>query len=78
MLLVQPFTANRNRLVMHTDHNVLDLSYREWEFLSREPPVAYHLYRVSGAADPARVRITIIEDPLQAIKEGRLRLCLAV
>ena len=62
----------------YADHNVFELTYREWEFLSREPPVTYRIFRVSGAADPANARISIIEAPLQDIKEGRLRLCVAV
>ena len=62
----------------YADHNVFELTYREWEFLSREPPVTYRIFRVSGAADPASARISIIEAPLQDIKEGRLRLCVAV
>ena len=62
----------------HRDANVFDLSYFEWEFLSREPPVRYHIYHVRGAGDPAGATITIIEDPLQAVKDGAIRLCLAV
>lgn len=38
----------------------------------------YHIYRVSGAGEPARPKLTIIEDPLLALKEGRARLCMAV
>lgn len=62
----------------HRDANVFDLSYYEWEFLSREPPVRYHIYHVRGAGDPAGATITVIEDPLQAVKDGAIRLCLAV
>eukprot|EP00962_Isochrysis_galbana_P030758 scaffold9993_cov101-Isochrysis_galbana.AAC.13 len=47
-------------------------------FLSREPPVRYHIYRVSGAGEPAGPKLTIIEDPLLALKEGRVRLCMAI
>ena len=60
------------------DHNVFDLSYFEWEFLSREPPVHYRIYRVSGAAEAAGPRVSVIHDVLRAVKEGSARLCLAI
>ena len=62
----------------YADHNIFQLSYFEWAFISAEPPVNYHNYRVSGAGDPAGCRLTIIEDPLSAVKEGAVRLCMAV
>ena len=34
--------------------------------------------RVVGAGDPVGATITVIEDPLQAVKDGAIRLCLAV
>ena len=61
----------------YADNNVFELSYFEWEFM-REPHVRFHIYRVSAVGDPARTRITIIEDPLQAVQDGRIRLCMAV
>ena len=54
------------------DHNVFDLSYFEWEFLSREPPVQYRIYRVSGAAEAAGPRVSVIHDVLRAVKQGSL------
>ena len=60
------------------DHNVFDLSYFEWDFLSREPPVQYRIYRVSGAAEAAGPRVSVIHDVLRAVKEGSARLCLAI
>ena len=62
----------------HRDANVFDLSYCEWTFLSHEPPPRYHIYHVCGAGDPVGTTITVIEDPLQAVKDGAIRLCLAV
>ena len=53
-------------------------SYCEWTFLSHEPPPRYHIYHVCGAGDPVGATITVIEDPLQAVKDGAIRLCLAV
>ena len=57
---------------------VFALSFAEWEFLSREPPVRYHIYRVSGAGQPGGARITIIDEPMRALREGGIRLCLVV
>ena len=63
----------------YADHNVFDLSYNEWAFMASEPPVRYQIYRVSGAGDPrGGARITIIERPLDLVKEGSVRLCMAV
>ena len=62
----------------YADHNAFALSYAEWAFMSSEPPVHYQIVRVSGAGDPCGVRITIIDDPLQKVKDGQLRLCMAV
>ena len=62
----------------YRDSNVFDLSYFEWEFMSHEPPVRYHIYHVTGAGDPAGAKITIIEDPVQAMKDDSTRLCMAV
>ena len=62
----------------YRDSNVFDLSYFEWEFMSHEPPVQYHIYHVTSAGDPAGAKITIIEDPVQAMKDDSTRLCMAV
>ena len=62
----------------YRESNVFDLSYFEWEFMSHEPPVRYHIYHVTGAGDPAGARITIIEDPVQAMKDESSRLCMAI
>jgi hypothetical protein len=62
----------------YRDSNVFDLSYFEWEFMSHEPPVRYHIYHVTGAGDPAGAKITIIEDPVQAMKDESSRLCMAI
>jgi hypothetical protein len=59
------------------DRNLFELSLGEWEFMSREPVVPYHIYRVYDAGDRARTRIMVIEDPVQLLKEGRMKLCLA-
>jgi hypothetical protein len=58
----------------YADHNAFELSYFEWQFMASEPPVEYHIYRVCVQGPT----ITVIEDPLQAIKDGRVRLCMAV
>jgi hypothetical protein len=58
------------------DNNVFDISLFELEFM-REPHIRYTIYRVSGAGS-ASPRITIINDPLQAVKDGRVRLCMAI
>ena len=59
----------------YRESNVFDLSYFEWEFMSHEPPVRYHIYHVTGAGDPAGARITIIvgrrREPLEKRKGGR-------
>lgn len=60
------------------DNNVFEISWAEWEFISREPPVRYHIYRVNGAWESMGPRITIITDPLRSVKEGRIRLCMAI
>ena len=62
----------------HSDHHVFLLSFAEWDFITREPPVRYHIYRVSGVGSAAGVRVTVIEDVLQAVKDGRVRLCLSM
>ena len=62
----------------YPDHNVFELSYNEWEFMASEPPVRVHIYRVSGAGDPAGARLTILEEPLRAVREGAVKLCMAV
>lgn len=62
----------------YLDNNVMELSYCEWQFLSAEPPVQYHIYRVSGAGDPNGARLTVIENTFQAIQNGLIRLCMAV
>ena len=62
----------------HRDHNAFELSWGEWDFLSREPPVRFHIYRVSGAGDPGGARITIIEEPLRLIQDRTVRLCLSI
>ena len=63
----------------YADNNVFALSFNEWQFLSSEPPVHYQIYRVSGVGGPpAGVRITVIEDVLQAVKDGSIRLCMAI
>ena len=62
----------------YPEHNVFELSYNEWEFMTNEPPVRFHIYRVSGAGDPAGARLTIIEEPLKAVREGAVKLCMAV
>ena len=54
------------------------MSYAEFDFMSREPPVRYHIYRVSGAGQPGGARITIIDEPMRALREGGIRLCLVV
>lgn len=62
----------------YLDKNVFELSYFEWEFLSTDPPVQYHIYHVAGAGSPCGTRLTIIENPLQAVKDGMLKLCMAI
>jgi len=62
----------------YRDRNVFELSYCEWEFISREPPVRYSIYRVSGAGEAGGSTITVIEDVLQAVKDGSVRLCMAI
>jgi hypothetical protein len=39
--------------------------------------VEYHIYRVYGAGSD-QVRITVVKDPVQRLKEGTARLCMAV
>ena len=60
------------------DNNVFEISFAEWEFMSAEPPVQYHIYRVSGVGGPAGTRLTVIENPRQAVQEGSIRLCMAI
>eukprot|EP00039_Didymoeca_costata_P012536 m.180848 g.180848 ORF g.180848 m.180848 type:complete len:628 (-) comp15503_c3_seq5:28-1911(-) len=55
------------------DRDMFELSLQEWEFMSGGTPVAYHIYRVYGAGHKAPY-ITVIEDPLQYIQEGSLKL----
>ena len=62
------------------DRNVFELSPAEWEFAATGPAVRFHIYRVyaPSAAGPAAVRIAVIENPVQLVKEGIIKLCLAV
>lgn len=60
----------------YADNNVFDLSLFELEFM-REPHISYVIYRVSGAGTAAP-RIDVINQPLEAAKEGRARLCMAI
>ena len=62
----------------YLEHNAFALSYPEWAFLAAEPPVRYQIVRVSGAGDPRGVRLTVIDEPLQRVKDGELRLCMAI
>ena len=57
--------------------------YAEWECMrsvnSQGGGMRYAIYRVSlSSAEAGGARITIIEEPLRAIQEGSLRLCIAV
>ena len=62
----------------YADHNAFELSYNEWAFLASEPPVNYTIVRVSGVGDARGVRVTVVDNVLQAVKDGAVRLCMAV
>ena len=61
----------------YREHNAFELSYSEWAFLSSEPPVPYAIVRVSGAGDPRGVKLTILDNVLQLLKDGVVRLCMS-
>ena len=71
-----PTTFIEVKTTRFDDNNVFDISLFELEFM-REPHIRYSIYRVSGAGS-SFPRITIIDDPIQAVKDGRARLCMAV
>ena len=61
------------------DRNLFELSLAEFEFAANNPPVEYHIYRVygAGAADGA-VKISVVKDPIQLLREGKTKLCMAI
>ena len=63
--------------VSFVDKNVFEISYDEWSFAMR-PGINYQIYRVYGAGDPRDVSITILRDPVKAVREQRVGLCLCI
>ena len=63
------------------DLNVFEISPYELDFATTavaKRRINYHIYRVFGAGDPGRVRVTVIDDVTTALQERRAKLCMAV
>ena len=61
-----------------SDNNVFEITLWEYEFATANPKVPYHIYRVYNAGDSKKVNIVIVKDFLERIKEGTMKLCLAI
>jgi hypothetical protein len=60
---------------------VFDFSPQEWDFATRSVGsrlVNYHIYRVFGAGDPAKVNMRVVTDLPAAIASNKARLCIGV
>lgn len=60
------------------DNNVFEITLWEYEFATANPKVPYHIYRVYNAGDCNKVYMVIIQDFFERIKEGTMKLCLAI
>ena len=62
----------------YDDNNVFQLSLWEWDFLSQEPTVQYHIYRVFSVLDKQKTRIVILTNIRRLVELGRVQICLSI
>ena len=84
----QPFQGSTGKHIITTFVEVkasrfdnlktFDISVNEWEFACGTPKIHYDIYRVFNAGDPMRVRVQVIRNLHESVKNRSSRLCLAV